>query len=451
MGLCHYNHRAFDLALTCLDGAVKIRKHHVSRLTHSSDVIELYDVEVALAADYFMSGNAHMHLGDYAQAMQFFIQSRDLRWRHVGSGTVEKILDRYFSEETVDEEELLGLAHCLHNIGVVFDIKKEYQRSKPHYEEALAIKNAIAGFSSTVMSIGDQANPDESRALVLHSLTGEDHGYCQINKAALSASVTRQRIAMVYVKLRKYDHALFHFSHALRIQRSVLGKDHFSIGSILSNMGNALCRTSTHPDTAIHCYSESLRISRLRFGQNHTTVASAMFDLGNLYDSTENFTKAMHYYRRALSVYRQKYSQNLTRRLCSGLLRPIDLTIDGGEGTEFLSTGDEIVITSASHPANQIREQYARVTEALRRAKRKDIINRGERIGRIVDSDDAWLTFEALMFRFVEMLSNYVVDPAQTMVNSTINGTRHRIESFAAHAVISAADTLDYQFLLDNM
>jgi len=64
MGLCHYNHRAFDLALTCLDGAVKIRKHHVSRLTHSSDVIELYNVEVALAADYFMSGNAHMHLGD---------------------------------------------------------------------------------------------------------------------------------------------------------------------------------------------------------------------------------------------------------------------------------------------------------------------------------------------------------------------------------------------------
>ena len=84
----------------------------------------------------------------------------------------------------------------------------------------------------------------------------------------------------------------------------------------------------------------------------------------------------------------------------------------------------------------------------LRRAKRKNIINQGEGIGCIVDSDDAWLTFEALMFRFVEMLTNYVVDPAQTMVKSTINSTRHRIESLAAHAVISAADTLDYQFLL---
>ena len=186
MGLCHYNQRAFDLALTCLDGAVKIRKHRVSRLTHSSDVIERYQEECRLADDFVIAGNAHMHLGDYAQAMQCFIQYCDLRWRHVGSGTIEKILDQYFSEKTVDEDELLGLAHCLHNIGVVFDIKKDYQRSKPHYEEALAIKNAIAGFSSTAMSIVDQANPDDIRTLVLQSLTSEDDGYCQINKATLS-------------------------------------------------------------------------------------------------------------------------------------------------------------------------------------------------------------------------------------------------------------------------
>ena len=232
---------------------MKIRKYRVSKLTYSSDPIELYEEEVALADDFFNSGNSQMQLGDYAQAMQCFIQSRDLRWRHVGSGTVEKILDRYLSEVTVDEDELLGLAHCLHNIGAVFDIKRDYQRAIPHYEEALAIKNAIAGFSSAATSLGEQANPDASRTLVLKSLASEDDGYCKINKATLSASVTRHKIAMVYVKvsvlpkismlchfasvrtnrthaeyiivsqfvvpqLRKYDHALFHFAHALRIR-----------------------------------------------------------------------------------------------------------------------------------------------------------------------------------------------------------------------------------------
>lgn len=80
-------------------------------------------------------------------------------------------------------------------------MKKEYQRSLPHYEEALAIKNAIAGFSaSDSMSLVDQVNPDDNRAMVLQSLY-KDHDFPRTNKATLSASVTRQKIAMVYVKV----------------------------------------------------------------------------------------------------------------------------------------------------------------------------------------------------------------------------------------------------------
>ena len=104
----------------------------------------------------------------------------------------------------------------------MFDIREEYSRSLPHYEESLAIKNAVAGFTEKdSMSLVEQADPgDDSRALVLQSL-GEDHDFPCINKATLSASVTRQKIATVYAKQRKYNHALFHFSHALRIRKSI--------------------------------------------------------------------------------------------------------------------------------------------------------------------------------------------------------------------------------------
>jgi len=449
MGICHYNNKAFDLALTCLEGTVKIRKYRVSRLTDSAELVELYGEECSLGSDFYNLGNVHMQMGDYAQAMQCFIQSRDLRWCHVGSGTVTKILEKYFSETTVDEDELLGLAHCLHNIGVMFDIKKEYKRSLPHYEEALAIKNAIAGFSDKdSMSLVNKVDRDENEALVLQSLH-KDHEFPRINKATLSASVTRQKIAGVYVKQRKYDHALFHFSHALRIQRQVLGKDHFRVGSILTSMGNALRRTSTPSETAIMCYNESLRISRLRFGQNHVSVASALFDIGNLHDSNQDFSQAMNYYQRALSVYKQKYSQQLRQRLCSGLEKPNSSTDSETPGTEVLSTGDEIVVAGdASGPEKQIRDQYALVTKALRNAKRQDLISRGEGTNCIGDTNDAWLTFEILFFRFVEMLSTYVVDPAQTVMLNTIESSRRRIESAAAHAIIGATDALDYQFQL---
>jgi tetratricopeptide (TPR) repeat protein len=447
MGTCHYNHKAYDLALTCFEGAVKIRKYRVSRLTEAADLVELYGEEVNLGQDFFNSGNVHMQTGNYAQAMQCFIQSRDLRWRHVGSGTVEKILHKYATEVTVDEDELLGLAHCLHNIGVMFDIKGDYERSLPHYEEALAIKNAIAGFDDSTLLV-EQVNPEENRALVLRSLH-KDQEFPRINKATLSASMTRQRIATVYLKQRKYDLALFEFSHALAIQRNVLGKDNFRIGLILTSMGKALRRTAKHSDTAIMCYNESLRISKLRFGQNHASVASALFDIGSLHACNENFGKAKDYYQSALDVYKQKYSQELRQRMCSGLDRPRGLSGSEGASTEFLSNGDEIIVAGdASRPEKEIREQYARVTEALRKVKRLDMLNRGEHISCVGDSDDAWLTFEVLLFRFVEMLSTYIVDPAQTAMRNTIDGSRRRIESAAAHAVINAADALDYQFLL---
>jgi tetratricopeptide (TPR) repeat protein len=113
MGHCHYNYRAYDLARTCLVGALRVRKHRVSQLAASDDSEpsgdDLYEEEVALGALFFGLGNINMQLGDHAQAMQNFIESRDVRWRHVGGGSTDKILDRYLTGSSVDEDELLGL------------------------------------------------------------------------------------------------------------------------------------------------------------------------------------------------------------------------------------------------------------------------------------------------------------------------------------------------------
>ena len=116
MGQCHYSYRAYDLARTCLLGALRVRKHRVSQLSDcdgdedpQSKGDEMYEEEVALGALCFGLGNINMQLGDHAQAMQNFIESRDIRWRHVGGGSTDKILDRYLTGSSVDEDELLGL------------------------------------------------------------------------------------------------------------------------------------------------------------------------------------------------------------------------------------------------------------------------------------------------------------------------------------------------------
>lgn len=109
MGRCHYTHRAYSLAMHCLEGSIKIRKYRIRESMPSKKTNDVYGEEVALAECFFGLGNLHMQLKDQAQAMRFYIQARDIRWRHLGSGTVDSIVGRYLSGMLIDEDELMGL------------------------------------------------------------------------------------------------------------------------------------------------------------------------------------------------------------------------------------------------------------------------------------------------------------------------------------------------------
>jgi hypothetical protein len=83
----------------------------------------------------------------------------------------------------------------------MLDIKREYERSIPHYEEALSIKYAMAGIPTDDSEhFGDHSmNSDVIRAMIIQALN--EHDCFDVNKATLSASVTHQRLAMVYVEV----------------------------------------------------------------------------------------------------------------------------------------------------------------------------------------------------------------------------------------------------------
>lgn len=210
-------------------------------------------------------------------------------------------------------------------------------------------------------------------------------------------------------------------------------------------------RTSAedHSSTVEILYKESLRISSQRFGNSHERVASALFSLGELYDTKHQFDQAIGYYRSALSVYRDKYSSQLRHRLC-GSYQSVSPIINDGDNSEnseeVLSTGDRIVPCNTSFSTEEIQKQYLLVSEALRKATREDVVRNGG--GTWLDSNEYWLHFEVLLFQFVEMLSTYVVDPTNIAVKNMITQSQKRIESVASHAIITAADALDYQFQL---
>jgi tetratricopeptide (TPR) repeat protein len=187
----------------------------------------------------------------------------------------------------------------------------------------------------------------------------------------------------------------------------------------------------------------------MSLGKSHERVASTLFNLGELYDSKQQFDQAISYYRNALSVYRDKYSTRLRQRLCvtfQGTTPTISGGSDDTDAAEVLSTGDQIVLHNTSFSTKEIQKQYSLVSEALRKATREDIVRRGGGIW--YDSNEYWLRFEMLLFQFVDMLSTYVVDPTNAAMKNMITQSQQRIESAASHAIITAADALDYQFQL---
>lgn len=85
-------------------------------------------------------------------------------------------------------------------------MKQEYHRSLPHYDEALKIKNVVAGLSSSESSAvlsPASVNPKENVTLVLRSLD-EDLELPQVTKATLSVSMTHKKMASIYAKVSDF-------------------------------------------------------------------------------------------------------------------------------------------------------------------------------------------------------------------------------------------------------
>ena len=77
-------------------------------------------------------------------------------------------------------------------------MRKDHDRSLPHYEEALTIKNALAGFDS---GLSNYTLTNEKDNFVLRCLESKDTELPVISKATLSTAMTHIRMASVYTKV----------------------------------------------------------------------------------------------------------------------------------------------------------------------------------------------------------------------------------------------------------
>ena len=396
------------------------------------------------------------------------------------------------------EEELEGMADTLHSMGCAFEATRRFNLALGCYNEALVIKRSLAvadapsmvspGRGGTgALAVPEAATVASTRAIVLAdqgngmTVNGGQTASFDEGVFTLSYANTLIRIGSVHSKLANYDISLSHYESALRVQRRRLGRDHVAVARTLSDMGRILRRRgaaaeagqdlgveSGSPEAseliAMKCYGEALRISRLRFGPNHVSVAGVMYDMGGVYDSRGDYDRAMECFRHSLRVYGRRYASDLFRQLMGNPL-PGSPSSGGNSVDEFAGgSGDPFSTDVTNGPNSNLRpasvakfdrDQYMRVSKSLQDSVRKSY---GDRLGDslilgVLDAescsslDSCWMSLEMLLFRLMELLGIYLVAPARAAIDNNLNAAVRRIDSVGQHAIVTAQDTIAYQFL----
>jgi len=226
-----------------------------------------------------------------------------------------KALSFYQEALTIAREldDKVEMSACFNNIGVVFKELGAYINALDYIGRAIKIDNDLN--NKLFLSLELNNLGIISHRIAQFSGLNEDFfkalNYFE-NSLKIAQSIKDFRtevralnnIGNIYLDLEKYNDSLMYLKRGL--QRSELVKDEEAMSMILNNIGNAkvsLCKI----DEAEKSFRKAAEVSkRLSRGE---TLWEAYFGLGRCYESRDEYTNALHYYKKAISVIDRIRSQ----------------------------------------------------------------------------------------------------------------------------------------------
>ena len=241
----------------------------------------------------------------------------------------KKELNKYLKEK----------AFALNNIGIIFDIKGDYDNGIDYYSQSLEIFEEMGnkeGIASSLNNLGAIYKVQGNYAKAIDYFTqnlkiSEEIG----NKRGIAASLNN--IGLIFQELGDYSKALDYFTQSLKINEEMGDKK--GIGTTLNNIGinnqmqgdyakaidyytqslkiheeigdiaeiapslnniGMIYKEQGNYDNAIDYYNQSIKINE-EVGDRKVVAASLIF-IGNIYENQGDYTKALEYGSRALSI-----------------------------------------------------------------------------------------------------------------------------------------------------
>ncbi len=198
-------------------------------------------------------------------------------------------------------------ANLLHNVGIYFYNRGQYQEAEPLIQRALEIRERVLGpeHPDTAQSLNslallywhqgkdEQAEPLIQRALAIYErVLGPEHP---------DTASSLNNLAILYREQGKDEQAEPLYQRALAIYERVLGPEHPNTATSLNNLA-ALYDSQGKDEQAEPLYQRALAIMERVLGPEHPDTAQSLNNLAILYRDQGKYEQAEPLYQRALAI-----------------------------------------------------------------------------------------------------------------------------------------------------
>jgi tetratricopeptide (TPR) repeat protein len=238
-------------------------------------------------------------MGEYQKAEKYFenlLSTEDTPQRRLGLGTVYALkgeYDRalYYLQSTHDQyHEILSSMISVSNDS--FNIEES--------------QNMLGQMARTLASIANiyfhTDNPDE--ALFNYTAALNLYKTVIMNDNIPHIGTCLQNIGLIYEKRGFYTDAMNNFQQANEIYSKTLPENHPDRAGLLLNIGN-IYKLQVNDDLAIKSYTDALDIMKKIYPANHPSIAECMNNIGLVYMSNNRYEDALKWFFECLENYNQ--------------------------------------------------------------------------------------------------------------------------------------------------
>lgn len=214
-----------------------------------------------------------------------------------------------------NKEDSISLTAEYNNIGMVYKSMGNYKMALNYLYKALDIwlttfKGAHPYMAMILNNLGITYNSMGEHDKALSILRKARTVFMTIpqKKNSQLASILGN-LGSTYLYKGQYDQAMAYINQALNILLDIFGDTHPSIATYYNNIGGIYAFIGNYNE-ALNSFKKALRIGLDIFGENHRSIATYYNNIGRLYISTGKYDQAMMILDKALNISNNISSEN---------------------------------------------------------------------------------------------------------------------------------------------